>query len=227
MLAFQRRIFMTFPLAAALALALLAPMLAQAADDGGRGFDPREINRLPPYCKYTQIYRKNLPGGDDPAEIERWTRQMGGNIFSHMHHYCWALQTSSPTRLSPLSRDMRRHNLLLAVGDIDYVLSRVPDDFYLLPEIRTRKGEVLVMLDRGGEGLSEFQRAVEIDPNYWPAYAGMSDYFRDTGQIAKARQSLEKGLSAVPNTRALTRRLAELDAAGGSRRKDARSATAQ
>jgi tetratricopeptide (TPR) repeat protein len=216
MLAFQRRIFVAFRDAFTVAaLALLAPA-TEGADAGGRGFDPREIYLLPSYCKYTQIYRDNLPGGKDPAEIERLTNSMG-HTFIHMHHYCWALQTSNPARLAADAPDIRRHDLLLAIGDFDYVIERAPKDFSLLPEIHTKKGEALIRMNRAAEGILEFQRAIKLKADYWQAYAAMSDYYKETGQPAKAREALDQGLSVAPNAKALKVRLADLHAPKGKR----------
>src|SRR4051812_39160268 len=39
------------------------------SDDIRYAFDPREIALLPPYCIYTQVFRDNVPGANDPAEI--------------------------------------------------------------------------------------------------------------------------------------------------------------
>jgi len=40
----------------------------------------------------------------------------------------------------------------------------------------------------------------------------VSDYYRKVGDLAKAREWLEEGLSASPDTKALMRRLMELNA---------------
>jgi hypothetical protein len=65
-------------------------------------------------------------------------------------------------------------------------------------------------------------RAIELKPQYWPPYVALSDYFKELGQIAVAREWLEKGLAAAPNAQPLLRRLAELDRAKGARRQNSR-----
>ena len=112
------------------------------------------------------------------------------------------------------------HNLGVSVIEFDYVIQRAPPDFGLLPEIFTKKGESLIQMDRVGQGMAELRRAIGMKANHWPAYAVISDYYKNAGQLAKAREWLEKGLSAAPDTRPLTRRLAALDAEQGkSKRK--------
>lgn len=209
----------TFPrrelLAAVSVLVLSMPVGAADAPP----YNPREVRLLPAYCKYTQDFRAKVPGGNDPAEIERWTQVMGGT-FNHMHHYCWGLMATYRATLFSRDAQDRRHNLSSSIGDFDYVITKAPPDFAYLPEMLTKKGENLIMLDRGPEGVGELRRAIQIKPSYWPPYAALSDYFKDTGDTKRAREWLEKGLEAAPNTRALSRRLDELNA--GQRKKQAK-----
>ena len=196
----------------ACALALLAPTLAWAFPD----YEVSEARLLPTFCKYTQDYRERVPGGKNPDEIERWTRLMGPT-FNNMHHYCYGLMEVNRAAFSSKTELERTHNLSNSIIEFDYVLRGAPADFYMLPEILTRKGESLVGLDRGREGILEFQRAIGIDANYAPAYAAMSDYYKRAGQPAKAKEWLEKGLSVSPNSRPLQRRMAELDGSKNKR----------
>ena len=57
----------------------------------------------------------------------------------------------------------------------------------------------------------EFERAIEVKADYWPPYARLGDYYKSAGDLGKARQILEAGLSKAPDATALQRRLAELD----------------
>jgi tetratricopeptide (TPR) repeat protein len=208
-LAFQRRISTTSSfraIFATAAVALLAPMRVEAQHD----YEPSLIHMLPVYCKYTQDFRERLPGGNNRAEIERWTTLMGP-MFNHMHHYCYGLMNGNRAAFLTNTREDRTFNLNKSINEFDYVIERAPPDFALLPEILTRKGESLIQLDRAGEAILEFQRAIKIKADYALAYAAVSDFYKRTGQLAKAREWLERGLSAAPNAKALTRRLAELD----------------
>src|SRR5678816_3303578 len=53
-------------------IALLAALHGSSAWAQSQ-FDPKQLAMLPAYCKYTQLYRQNVPGGNDPQQIERWT----------------------------------------------------------------------------------------------------------------------------------------------------------
>jgi tetratricopeptide (TPR) repeat protein len=109
----------------------------------------------------------------------------------------------------------RRHYLGRAIADFDYVIQRASPGFRLLPEILTKKGENLIRLDSSAQGITELESAIALKPDYWPPYAALSDHYRSIGEPAKARKWLQEGLSASPNTQALMRRLAELDAPQG------------
>jgi tetratricopeptide (TPR) repeat protein len=130
-----------------------------------------------------------------------------------MHHYCWGLMNTNRAILLVRDQRWRTHHLNYSIAEFDYVIRSASPNFKLLPEVLTKKGENLIRLDRGQEGIVELQRAIELKPDYWPPYAAISDYYRTIGDLAKARESLEEGLSASPNTKALMRRLAEIDTA--------------
>lgn len=138
-----------------------------------------------------------------------------GSSFNNIHHYCWGLMYTNRALLLARSQPVQTHYLGSAIGEFDYVIQRAASDFRLLPEILTKKGENLIRLDKGPQGVSELERAIALKPDYWPPYAALSDYYRMIGDHAKARALLEEGLSASPNTKALRRRLVELDAPRG------------
>jgi len=189
-----------------LVLFLARPAIAQWQ------YDPKQLALLPPYCKYTQLYRGAAPGGNDPVEIEKWSAAMGGaQNFAHMHHYCWALENTNRGLYSATSKIERDRYFAASLGDFDYLLQRVGPDFVLLPEILTKKAENLIRIGRGPEALSELTRAIQAKPDYWPPYAALSDYHRDMGDVANAKSWLEKGLAAAPKARALETRLQKLN----------------
>lgn len=206
------------PAAFALATLLAAAFAAHGQgvpgypDDVRKGYDPREVALLPRYCIYTQLFREAVPGGNDPEEIKRWTALMGP-AFIHMHHYCWGLMKTNRALLLVRTEQFRNYYLRDSLQEFDYVINRAPADFRMLPEIHTRKAENLVRLGRAKEGMQEFERAIALKPDYWPPYAGISDYYRGTGDRAKARQWLEAGLAYSPGVNALQRRLAEIGGA--------------
>lgn len=180
-------------------------------------YDAREIAMLPPYCKYTQDFQERVPGGSDWTATQRWKTVLGPT-YIHTHHYCWGLMKTNRGVLLARSDATRRFYLSDSITEFDYVITRSPIDFVLLPEILSRKGENLVRLGRGPAAILAFEQALQVKPGYWPPYAHMSDYFKQVGETHKAREMLERGLSNVPDALALKRRLEELQPDKASRK---------
>ena len=138
-----------------------------------------------------------------------------GGMFNNMHHYCWGLTKTNYAILfyGTLKRTPQERRALLnsAIGEFDYVIERAPPDFVLLPEFLTKKGESLVDLGKPSLAAVEFQRAMQLKPDYWPPYVALSDYYKDIGNPKMAREVLERALSFSPDAQAVKRRLAELD----------------
>ena len=174
-----------------------------------QAYDAREVAPLPVYCKYTQDFTRRLPEGDNAAERSRWY-QIQGPIFHAMHHYCWGLMYARRATLVTNSQG-RRHYLENSINEFDYVIERAPEDFVLLPEILTKKGESLLRLGRGPAAATELTRAMKLKPDYWPPYVALSDFYKEVGNVAQARELLQAGLAHSPNSKPLQRRLAELD----------------
>jgi hypothetical protein len=182
-------------------------------------FDAREVVGLPPYCIYTahfrdSIYtapfRDNVPGGNNREESQKWQATLG-DMFQHMHHYCWGLMHLHRAKFLARDAQPRNWNYGAAIHEFDYVIPKARRDFVLLPEILTKKGEALLGLGRTAQALAEFERAIELRADYWPPYAHISDYYKSMGELGKAREILEAGLARSPGAKGLQRRLNELD----------------
>ena len=181
-------------------------------------YNKKSVAMLPAYCKYTPIYGAQIPGlnraevqAEVRAETQRWSATMGEQNWRHMHHYCKGLEAINYALYSARTKLDRDRLLRAALNEFDYVIPRVAPDFAVLPEMLTRKGETLVRLGRAPEGVGQLNRAIELKRDYWPPYAALSDHYKKAGDLANAREWLEKGLSAAPDAKALQRRLAELD----------------
>jgi tetratricopeptide (TPR) repeat protein len=172
-------------------------------------YDPRELALLPRYCLHTQDFRSRIPGGNNPQEISRWRFTMG-ETYEHMHHYCWGLMKQNRALLLAKTAQVRQFYFADSNDEFNYVIRNSPPDFFMLPEIFTKKGENLVRMKQGPMAIVEFERAIELKPDYWPPYAAMSDYYRDVGDIDKARDALRRGLEQSPEAPALLRRQKEL-----------------
>lgn len=173
--------------------------------------DFREMARVPKYCQYTLVFRDAHPNVPNKMEMfNAWKAQVGES-FVHMHHYCAGLIKMDRGMFRARDRQSRTFWLQDAIVEYDYVIDRVPEDYVLLPEIVTKKGEALVQLERPAVAIFNFERAIELKKDYWPAYAQLSDVYLKQGDIKKARELLESGLAASPDAPGLVRRLADLD----------------
>ena len=65
----------------------------------------------------------------------------------------------------------------------------------------------------------DLERAIALKPDYWPPYVQLSDYYKESGQIALAREVLERALAQSPDVETLKQRLAELDGSRGKQQK--------
>lgn len=189
-------------------------------------YDAREVALLPRYCIYTQSFRDRVPGGNDKAVIDGWYERLG-TTFHALHHYCWGLMKTNRATLLGLNRERRLFYLGDAIGEFDYVIEHASDDFILLPEILTKKGENLARLGRGPTAVLMFERAAQLKPDYWPPYGQMSDYYKEQGDLKKAREALERGLSFSPDAPGLKRRLEELGSTGAGKKGSPRSSQAE
>jgi tetratricopeptide (TPR) repeat protein len=183
-------------------------------------YDEREVATLPRYCMYTQAFRERVQGGADTTQIAYWSSIMGPEVFNAMHHYCWGLMKLN--RALYLARDetARKFYFGAAIPEFDYVLERSPESFVLRPEILTKKGQALILSGRVGPGVSELERAIALKPDYWPPYVQLSNYYKRTGDMGKARSSLEQALVHSPDVRTLKELLADLDKPREAARKE-------
>jgi tetratricopeptide (TPR) repeat protein len=172
-------------------------------------YDEAAIAKLPPYCRYTKYYRELLPGRKDPAELERWQKVIGP-AFVHIHHYCRGLQITNRALFEAKTKAARDRELGFSIGEFDFVIARVDSTFPLLPEILTKKGENLLVLQKDGEAVAALVRAIEVKSDYWPPYAALSDQYKKMGKLDEARNWLKRGLAASGGAKALERRLKEL-----------------
>lgn len=193
------------------AVALTASILAAPAwakDNGpiraAQKWTAEEVQMLPKYCQARMWH--NTP------EAEKYWTSVMGPTYQHIHHYCRGLVHTN--RGTMLFRDPveRKRALNFSIPEFDYVLRHAPKDFVLLPELYTKRGGNLIRLGRTEEGMQDLRRAMELKSDYWPPYAVMSDYYRDAGNPAKAKEWLDKALSVAPNAKALQLRVSELRA---------------
>lgn len=196
--------------AASLMLALCARAEQEIPGYGSiDSYDAREVAMLPKFCPYTTLFNERVPGGSNLEETARW-RSVLGDTFRHIHHYCFGVMKTNRATLLARTEQARLFYLSDSINEFDYVIQRAPEDFVLLPEIITKKGQNLIRLGKAPSGILQLEKAAQLKQDYWPPYAYLSDHYKEAGNLQKAREYLEQGLSFAPDSTALKRRLDEL-----------------
>jgi tetratricopeptide (TPR) repeat protein len=177
-----------------------------------------EIALLPPYCAHTQpdgLLGSRESQTNPSPKAQRWMEFLGGgpghdNNLWKIHHYCWALIRMARAEKFNITRQDRRHEWSLVVGEIDYTMEHSTPDLVLLPEMWLNRGRALVRLGQHEEALQSFARAIEIKPDYWPPYVDSANILAARGATAQAIRLLEDALKHAPEARTVKTRLAEL-----------------
>jgi tetratricopeptide (TPR) repeat protein len=105
----------------------------------------------------------------------------------------------------------RQAHYRAAIDGFDYVIRNADDAFPLKPEFHLRKGMTLRLIGEDGQAASEFARAIELKPDYTPAYSALIDLHVDLGNPTEATRLIELGLQRAPGSQILARKKAELE----------------
>lgn len=159
-----------------------------------------EMALIPRYCAYAQTFGQ---GYQRSPEGRQWASRFGGNTFHHIHHYCWGQINLQRALRASTSGQERRHLLGRVIADYEYVIRQAPQDFVLLPEILTRKGEAELLRSLPNDANKSFARARALKPDYWPAYSAWAEFLIRAGKKAEAKSIVKSGLEHSPDSRAL------------------------
>jgi hypothetical protein len=161
-----------------------------------------EYATLPPYCR-EKIEKKN------PAENKMWSDRFGANTWLHMHHYCQGLNDINRYYLE---NDRTRRNDLLfsAVNQFDYMVGHLPTDSILLADVYQNRGHAQLMLRNAVDGVTDLQKALDLNPRISQAYLLLADQFESWKKRDKALQVVTDGLRNIPDSKVLQQRYREL-----------------
>ena len=136
--------------------------------------------------------------------------QAENKIFSPPH-YCNALNFINRYKSHFGDKTAQGFYLNSALADLSYALnSKNPESVKWMPEMHVQKGKLLAITKRNFEAESEFEQALQINPNYIEAYVALSDLYKNTGQQSKSITAVEQALQRAPNSKSLQRRYTQL-----------------
>ncbi len=146
-------------------------------------------------------------------QAPKWEALLGP-VFWDMHHYCWALIHLLRASRPGLTKQDRDFQHVRAINDFYYVINQALDrglkDFVMLPELYYRSGQSYIQTGDMGAALGEYDKAIAVKPDYWPAYLGKAEVFEKVGKRKDAREMLERGLQHAPGEPRLVAALAKL-----------------
>ena len=178
-------------------LTLGAGLGMQAASAAPFAPSASELAVLPPFCKAKL--------SADPSDDAPYAASIGPD-WLHIHHYCFGLNFANRYYQDFGNRVAQADDLKEAINNYDYVLEHATPDFWMRAEIGTQKARILAAARGNADAIGTLQVALKANPGYAPAYALLSDIYRDSGQKAKALASVEQGLRHDPLDKPLLRR---------------------
>ena len=166
-----------------------------------------EVAILPKYCPHTQLIREKF---GTKHGVAYWTDRLG-RPFTALHHYCWALIAINRANKFNATHQEKRFNYFTATAEIDYVIRSVKEDFVLMPEMLTRRGEAYTKLKNYSAAEADFRWAIRLKADYWPAFLGLAQSFLTQGKKDAARAILNDGIKTASDPRALQTLLSQID----------------
>lgn len=152
---------------------------------------------LPEFCPFTQ-------DADYPNRAP-FERIYGAGPFSAMHHYCRGLRAMID--LGEIDEAVIvRGKYRQAISDFDYLLDRIPRNYFLRPEILVTKASAFLGLQQDFAAVECFQEAIQIQPDYVPAYIGLANYFGSVDDPDSVQYVIDMGLRYAPDHPALLER---------------------
>jgi len=171
---------------------------------------PKDFPFLPPWCK-ARLAPSNK------AEVDLWYARMGGDkAWSHSHHYCAGLNFLRRAGQPQREKSDRPNLLQQAINEFDYMIQHAePNGSPLMPEVYVNRGKAFDGLNKSGEAIRSFSRAIELRPDWPGGYVALADFYAQRGMKDDARTTLKEGLQRSTGAEELLRaRLAALDKKG-------------
>jgi tetratricopeptide (TPR) repeat protein len=163
------------------------------------GMTDSEVASMPPLCK------GRMNGG---AEYKHWKSILGPD-FGHTHHYCMGINYLNRAYKAKDERD-RDFNLQNAHNNLMYMVKAASPTYSLMPDVYLNLGKVSRLRKNIGEAVTNYSKAIELNPRQPSAYRELTDIYAAIGQRTKALEVVTDGLRHNPGTKSLQRYYHEL-----------------
>lgn len=190
-------------------LAGMALLLCQASALAVQDFTVtrEDLTMMPRYC--TAIYGKLV--GLPEAQISALQYTIPSDCPAP-HHYCDGLKAMvrATTNLTE-----GKYWLSVAVKTFQYQVGDWESrglSCHLRPELYTNLGNSLFRQNKTSVGLAiqNFNKALDLQKDYLPAYFALSDVYLELGEKKDALEAVAQGLKYVPDSKGLLSRFKEL-----------------
>lgn len=95
-------------------------------------------------------------------------------------------------------------------SDMSFLISQLPGDHYLLPEVHAQLGKALYLANDYAAAETNLLKALSLDPGHAPVYVTLAELYRSTKRKDKAVEAVRAGLALSPEITSLRRIAREL-----------------
>jgi len=174
----------------------------------GFGVTREELTLMPPYCTALLGQDVGLPNFKDSPL--RDTVPAG---CPALNHYCYGLKAM--IRVDRNRGVDQSFWLTSAIGHFRERTSgweKEAPTCSIRPEAYTNLGKALLRQNKAlvGQAIMNYSKALELRPDYLPAYLALSDAYLGLGKKGEALHAAEQGLKYLPDSKGLLRRFKEL-----------------
>jgi tetratricopeptide (TPR) repeat protein len=105
----------------------------------------------------------------------------------------------------------QRYEASLVGGETGYVISHVPENHFLVPELYALRGRAQSLIKQTPQAEASLLKALQLDPRHVIAYLSLGNLYLETNRKAKAVEATKTGLAIDPQNKPLRRLAAKLD----------------
>ncbi|MGA7180313.1 MAG: tetratricopeptide repeat protein [Thiobacillaceae bacterium] len=189
-----------------LAYVFLASFQTSAIALTGFTVSREELARMPAYCTASYGALVGLP------QMQESLRGTIPPDCPSIHHYCDGLKAMIRVDSIPTEKDAWLSSAISSFQGVVRDWEHRGQTCSVRPEAYTNLGKGLRRRNRAStaEAIAYFHKALELKPDYLPAYFALSDSYLDIGKKSEALGVVEEGLKYVPDSKGLLRRFKEL-----------------